>query len=78
MAILTGAVIARARLWSGLQPEASRMNRIEKLRGNIETLKDSLAVDWSDLALPLTEQQRVEIENHLEWCLTEMDWCLLC
>jgi len=54
------------------------MNRIEKLRSNIETLKDSLAVDWSDLALPLTEQQRVEIENHLEWCLTEMDWCLLC
>ena len=52
------------------------MNRIEKLRGNIETLKDSLALDWSDLALPLTGEQRIEIENHLERCLTEMDWCL--
>jgi hypothetical protein len=52
------------------------MNRIEKLRGNIETLKDSLALDWSDLSLPLTGEQRAEIENHLEWCLTEMDWCL--
>ena len=56
--------------------EASKMNRIEKLRGNIETLKDSLALDWSDLSLPLTGEQRAEIENHLEWCLTEMDWCL--
>jgi hypothetical protein len=52
------------------------MNRIEKLRGNIETLKDSLALDWSDLAMPLTAEQRAEIENHLEWCLTEMGWCL--
>jgi hypothetical protein len=31
-----------------------RMNRIEKLRGNIESLRDSLAHDWSDLAIPLT------------------------
>jgi hypothetical protein len=54
----------------GLRPEASRMNRIEKLRGNI-----SLALDWSDLSLPLTGEQRVEIETHFEWCLTEMDWC---
>jgi hypothetical protein len=52
------------------------MNRIEKLRGNIETLKDSLALDWSDLAMPLTGEQRAEIENHLEWCLAEMGWCL--
>jgi len=47
------------------------MNRIEKLRGNI-----SLALDWSDLSLPLPGGQRVEIETHFEWCLTEMDWCL--
>ena len=52
------------------------MNRIEKLRGNIETLKDSLALDWSDLSLPLTGEQRIEVENHLEWCLAEMGWCL--
>ena len=52
------------------------MNRIEKLRGNIETLKDSLALDWSDLAMPLSGEQRAEIEHHLEWRLTEMDWCL--
>ena len=52
------------------------MHRIEKLRSNIETLKDSLALDWSDLSTPLTGEQRVEIETHLEWCLTEMDWCL--
>jgi hypothetical protein len=52
------------------------MNRIEKLRGNIESLRNSLAVDWSDLAMPLTGEQRAEIENHLEWCLTEMGWCL--
>ena len=52
------------------------MNRIEKLRSNIETLKDGLALDWSDLALPVTDEQRIEIENHLEWCLTEMSWCL--
>jgi hypothetical protein len=52
------------------------MNRIEKLRGNMETLKDSLALDWSDLALSLTDEQRTEIEDHLEWCLMEMGWCL--
>jgi hypothetical protein len=52
------------------------MNRIEKLRSNIETLKDGLALDWSDLALPVTDEQRIEIEKHLEWCLTEMSWCL--
>ena len=52
------------------------MNRIEKLRGNIESLRDSLALDWSDLAMPLTGEQRAEIENHLEWRLTEMGWCL--
>jgi hypothetical protein len=52
------------------------MNRIEKLRSNIETLKNSLALDWSDLALSLTNEQRVDIETHLEWCLTEMSWCL--
>jgi len=52
------------------------MNRIEKLRGNIETLKDSLALDCSDLALPLADAQRIDIEDHLAWCLTEMGWCL--
>ena len=26
--------------------------------------------------MPLTAEQRAEIENHLEWCLTEMGWCL--
>ena len=52
------------------------MHRIEKLRANIETLKDSLALDWSDLAQSLTNEQRIDIENHLEWCLTEMGWCL--
>jgi hypothetical protein len=52
------------------------MHRIEKLRANIETLKDSLALDWSDLAHSLTNEQRVDIENHLEWCLADMGWCL--
>jgi hypothetical protein len=52
------------------------MHRIEKLRTDIELLKDSLALDWSDLARSLTNEQRVDIENHLEWCLTEMSWCL--
>jgi hypothetical protein len=52
------------------------MNGIEKLRSNIETLKDSLVEDWSDLALSLSNEQRIEIENHLEWCLAEMSWCL--
>jgi hypothetical protein len=52
------------------------MNRIEKLRRNIETLKDSLALDWTDLAHSLTNEQRIVVEEHLEWCLTEMGWCL--
>jgi len=53
------------------------MNRIEKARGNIETLKDSLTLDWNDLlALPLTAAERIDIETHLEWCLAEMSWCL--
>jgi hypothetical protein len=52
------------------------MNGIEKLRSNIETLKDSLAEDWSDLASSLSNEQRNDIENHLEWCLAEMGWCL--
>jgi hypothetical protein len=56
--------------------KAVKMNRIEKARGNIETLKDSLILDWKDLALPLTAAQRIDIETHLEWCLAEMSWCL--
>jgi hypothetical protein len=56
--------------------KAVKMNRIEKARGNIETLKDSLILDWNDLALPLTAAQRIDIETHLEWCLAEMSWCL--
>jgi hypothetical protein len=52
------------------------MNRIEKLRDNIERLKDSLALDWNDLAKSLSAEQRIEIEDHLQWCLTEMAWCL--
>jgi hypothetical protein len=56
--------------------QGGEMNRIEKLRANIEVLKDSLALDWSDLAQSLTNDQRVDIEDHLEWCLTEMGWCL--
>jgi hypothetical protein len=56
--------------------QGGKMNRIEKLRANIEILKDSLALDWSDLAHSLTDHQRVDIEDHLEWCLTEMGWCL--
>jgi hypothetical protein len=52
------------------------MNRTDKLRGHIETLRDSLALDWKDLALPLAAAQRVDIEIHVEWCLAEMSWCL--
>ena len=37
------------------------MNRIEKLRSNIETLKDGPALDWSDLARPVTDEQLIEI-----------------
>jgi hypothetical protein len=48
------------------------MNRIDKLRRNIETLKDSLALDGPIL---LTHS-RTNVEEHLEWCLTEMGWCL--
>jgi hypothetical protein len=56
--------------------EVPIMNRIEKLRDNIERLKDSLALDWNDLAKSLSDEQRIEIGHHLEWCLTEMTWCL--
>ena len=53
------------------------MNRIDKLRRNIETLRDSLALDWNDLILPLPAAQRVDIEIHIDWCLAEMSWCLM-
>jgi hypothetical protein len=56
--------------------EVVKMNGIEKARGNIETLKDSLVIDWNDLALPLTGAERIDIETHPEWCLAEMSWCL--
>jgi len=52
------------------------MHRIEKLRDNIERLKDSLTMDWNELAQLLTNEERTEVEEHLEWCLTEMTWCL--
>jgi hypothetical protein len=52
------------------------MNRIEKMRRNIEALKDSLLLDWIDLAESPPDDQRADIEKHLEWCLTEMSWCL--
>jgi hypothetical protein len=49
--------------------------RSPDLRGSIGTFKDSLALDWSDLALPITGEQPVEIENHFNggWCLAKIN-----
>jgi hypothetical protein len=52
------------------------MKRLEKMRRNIEALKDSLLVDWSDLATSPSPEQRAEIEAHLQWSVAEMGWCL--
>jgi hypothetical protein len=59
----------------GFQPEASRMNRIEKLRGTSNS--ERFAGHRLERSGPaLTGEQRIQSENHLEWCLREMDQCL--
>jgi hypothetical protein len=68
-------LFASGDLGAQLQGKAA-MKRLEKMRRNIEELKDSLLVDWSDLAASPSPPQRVEIEAHLQWCLAEMSWRL--
>jgi len=45
----------------------------EKLLRNIETLRNSLNLDWADLGSKnLSGAERREIETHLDWCIEEL------
>lgn len=49
------------------------MKETEKLLRDINTLRESIKLDWKDLStLQLTEKERSEIKQHIEWCQNEL------
>lgn len=49
------------------------MTNEEKLIKNIETLKQSLRLDWRDLsASQMSIEDRNNIKAHIKWCLSEL------
>lgn len=49
------------------------MTETEKLLRQIQTLKESIEVDWDDLASnPVREDERKHIRTHLELCQAEL------
>ena len=49
------------------------MTSEDKIIENIATLKLSLQFDWSDLStLQLTSDDRINIINHIKWCIKEL------
>ncbi len=50
------------------------MTNAEKIRENVATLKESIERDWKDIVTASTEQERVGIRTHLQWCIDELLW----
>lgn len=49
------------------------MTETEKLLRDIQTLRESIQIDWADLdSNPLREEERKNIRMHLELCQTEL------
>jgi hypothetical protein len=49
------------------------MTETEKLVRHIETLRESIKIDWADLnSSPLREKERETIRSHLEACQAEL------
>jgi hypothetical protein len=49
------------------------MTETEKLMRHIETLRESIKIDWADLnSNPLREKEREDIRSHLEICQAEL------
>ncbi len=67
--------IAPGRGKSGDRGRAKRrqMTETEKLLRDIQTLRESIQIDWADLdSNPLREEERKNIRMHLELCQTEL------
>ena len=53
------------------------MTKAEKLLRDIATLKDSIEIEWDDLASnPLRETERESIRVHIEQCQAELQTLL--
>jgi hypothetical protein len=49
------------------------MNEIEKLLRDIQSLRESIQIDWDDLySNPLREEERRDIRAHLQLCQVEL------
>jgi type VI protein secretion system component VasK len=45
----------------------------EKIRRDIDTLVESMRLDWQDLSKgDLSAQERAGIREHLDWCIKEL------
>lgn len=50
------------------------MTSQEKLKRDIDTLRDSIKLDWQDLASKqLTQDERKGLKEHIEWCSSELN-----
>ncbi len=49
------------------------MTETEKLLRHIQTVRESIKIDWADLdSNPLREEERKNIRLHIELCQTEL------
>jgi hypothetical protein len=49
------------------------MTETEKMLRDIQTLRESIQIDWADLATnPLREEERKHLRTHLELCQAEL------
>lgn len=49
------------------------MTEVEKIRRNIETLRESMRLGWQEMAgTPTTPEERASLRKHLNWCAREI------
>ena len=49
------------------------MAEVEKLRADVDTLKESIQRDWVDMATkPMTKEERADLRQHIRLCIKEM------
>lgn len=53
------------------------MTHHEKLKRDIEALRDSIRLEWQDVeAKNLTEHERLDLMTHIKWCANELNLLL--
>ena len=54
-------------------PHDTDMTEAEKLVRDLDTLRQSIQLDWQDLAKAPDQKTRDGVLEHLMWCFAELD-----